>query len=333
MIIDSQSTHRVVEVTAPSRLHLGMLSFGQSGVRQFGGAGVMIDTPGLQLRVTAAERLHATGMLNERALAFAQRYLAAVGGEIACRIHVVHAAQQHAGLGVGTQLGMAVAAGLAAFRGQPSDNAARLAIQVGRGARSAIGVHGFAHGGLLVEAGKIHESEIAPLLARVELPDEWRFVLARPADEVGLCGDNERAAFAQLPPIPEATTSQLCRELLLRLLPAAAAGDFRELSESLYRYGRLAGDAFSTQQHGAYASGRLTSLIDELRAWDIHGVGQSSWGPTVFALAADQREAERLVLRLQAWAGDAPWELAIARPANQGAFIDVKEPSATGRQH
>ena len=40
---------RTVLITAPSRLHFGMLSFGHAEERQFGGVGAMIDAPGLRL--------------------------------------------------------------------------------------------------------------------------------------------------------------------------------------------------------------------------------------------------------------------------------------------
>ena len=44
-----------VRVTAPSRLHFGMLSFGQTHVRRYGGCGAMLSAPGLELAITSAE--------------------------------------------------------------------------------------------------------------------------------------------------------------------------------------------------------------------------------------------------------------------------------------
>src|SRR5580765_7782762 len=63
-----------------------------------------------------------------------------------------------------------------------------LARRAGRGRRSAIGLHGFHEGGLLVEAGKRAPEEISPLVARVDFPDEWRFVLVRPRRATGVSG-------------------------------------------------------------------------------------------------------------------------------------------------
>ena len=58
----------VVEVRTPARLHLGMMSFGVPEARAFGGVGVMIDRPGVQVRLRRAERFEARGVHGERAL-------------------------------------------------------------------------------------------------------------------------------------------------------------------------------------------------------------------------------------------------------------------------
>ena len=50
-----------ITVTAPARLHFGLLRFGQGRGRQFGGAGVMIDRPSLTVRVTPSQHLQVRG--------------------------------------------------------------------------------------------------------------------------------------------------------------------------------------------------------------------------------------------------------------------------------
>src|SRR5262249_56784067 len=85
-----------------------------------------------------------------------------------------------AGLGSGTQLGMAVARALALAAGRPDLPAEMLARFVGRGLLSALGVYGFAHGGFLVDAGQKTHGTLAPLVARAEVPRDWRVVLMLP---------------------------------------------------------------------------------------------------------------------------------------------------------
>jgi beta-RFAP synthase len=320
---------RSIEVLAPSRLHFGMLSLQPGCGRQYGGVGAMIQTPGLRLTIREAPRLEAAGPRRRRTLRAAR--LAWTNdpacpdpaGEPGCRIEVCEAPPQHVGLGTGTQLAMAVAAGLAAFFDRPAVDAAALARRVGRGQRSAIGLYGFFKGGLLFEGGKTPSDEISPLVARVELPEAWRFVLVRPRGQRGLSGAAERKAFARLPPVPPERTAALGRLAAEALLPAAAAGRFDEFSESLYRFGYEAGLSFAARQGGAFAGARLTALVQWIHDLGVRGVGQSSWGPTLLALLPSADAAAEFLLRLRRSSCAADLELTITAPANRGASIAI----------
>ncbi len=345
-------TERLVRVVTSSRLHFGMLSVNQPGQRRYGGVGAMVDAPGLEVIFRPAERFEAAGPLADRALQAARlvarslepipktsevsktsEVCAGKAGEPPCRIEILRAPPLHVGLGTGTQLAMAVAAGLNAWLQRPpiasvSERPSHvtadwLARCVGRGRRSAIGLYGFAHGGLLYESGKTDEEEIAPLGARVELPPAWRFVLVRPRDLRGLCDEAEREAFAGLPPVPVERTEMLRRESLDRLLPAAAEGRFEEFSESLYRFGHAAGLSFAAWQGGAFSGQRLAALVDWIRARGIRGVGQTSWGPTLFAALPDESSAQEFLARLRARPDACDLELTLAAADNHGARIEV----------
>jgi beta-ribofuranosylaminobenzene 5'-phosphate synthase len=317
---------RTVEIVAPSRLHFGMLSFGQPGVRQFGGVGAMVDAPGLRLAIDSAATFSAGGALAERVRRVVEHLVAAgwFRSPPNCRIDVTHAPRPHVGLGSGTQLALSVAAGLNAWLGRPELSAAELARATHRSERSAIGVHGFSRGGLLVEAGKLRPEEISPLVARVELPAAWRFVLLCPAGETGLSGDRERQAFERLPPVPEEVTARLCRLVLAELLPAAATADFDAFSEALARFGRLAGNCFASQQAGSFASPRVAALVERLARFGVRGVAQTSWGPTVAALVLHEAAATELVRWIQADDNGRDIESTIAAPASTGARIEIR---------
>lgn len=318
---------RLLRVSTASRLHFGMFSFGRPGVRQFGGVGAMVAAAGARLVFAAAQRLEVSGPSASRVAEFVERFARRANwlkAPLACRITVEQAPPEHVGLGSGTQLGMALALGLNAWFEGPWRTAAELAASVGRGRRSAVGVYGALLGALLIEGGKLADEELSPLVARIELPDAWRFVLFLPGGKQGLSGTAEERAFDALPPIEEEVTAALCRIALLELAPAAAGGDFERFGESLYQFGRLAGQCFAAQQGGPYADRRIESLVARLRAWGVRGVGQTSWGPTVFALVSGEAKARHLV---DAWTnghtadGGAP-ELLIAAPANRGAQIE-----------
>lgn len=322
---------RLVEVTAASRLHFGLLSFGQPGVRQFGGAGVMIDEPGLRLRVVSADRFGAAGPAAARIENTAAMLTRAFGWSALppCLVEVLAAPPAHAGLGSGTQLALATSAGLCAWQGLDQPPLEKLAAAAGRAKRSAIGAWGFALGGFLIEAGHAPPDErddddaMSPLVRRLALPDAWRWVLVTPGDCSGLSGRRELEAFARLPAVPAAVTKQLADELWHELLPAALAADFDRFSASLYRYGIAAGNCFVAVQGGPFASERIEAIAQAIRSLGVAGVGQSSWGPTVFALLPDHASAAQLAADLGRRPEAAGASITTSATCNRGARVVV----------
>ena len=286
-----------VSVTTGSRLHFGLIGWGPEHPRQFGGVGVMIEPPRLQLRASAAPAFSAHGPLAGRAAAVVKRLVRhwQLNATPGCRLEVVSAPPEHAGLGTGTALALATASALARclLRGEPSLEENVLA--TGRGLRSAVGAHGFSHGGLIYEDGKAAGDVLGRLQARVTLPSEWRFVLVRTGGPPGLGGDEERRAFELVPATPVKTSAELRCLAADVIVPAAEAKDFQVFASAVADYNRLAGSCFASVQHGDYASAEIADLVAALRNRGIDGVGQSSWGPTVFAIVPDESAAHELV--------------------------------------
>ena len=319
----SLKTAGSLQITTPSRLHFGLFGFGAPG-RQFGGVGAMIQSPGLRLRVTSADRFSTSGPLAHRVAEFAGRWCRHHGWDRlpACRLEVLSAPCQHVGLGVGTQLGMAVAAGLCRLlRGEVAP-AEELARSVGRGRRSAVGTYGFEQGGLILERGKLPHEALGPLVERHPLPAAWRFVLIQASPRPGLSGNAEQQAFDQLPTVAPGTTQRLWHEARDHLVPSVVAADFEGFSESVYRFGRLAGSCFAERQGGAYNGPQLHWLVRRVRTLGVRGVGQSSWGPTLFAVLPDQAAAENFCREIAEACDGEELQLRISPPANDGASIE-----------
>ncbi len=82
-------------------------------------------------------------------------------------------------------------------------------------------------------------------------------------------------------------TDALCRLILLGMLPALVERDCQVFGEALYEFNHRVGEAFAPAQGGVYAGPVVTGLVEWFRRQGVSGVGQSSWGPTVFAVVAD----------------------------------------------
>ncbi|WP_435009896.1 beta-ribofuranosylaminobenzene 5'-phosphate synthase family protein [Tundrisphaera lichenicola] len=272
----------------PSRLHFGLLSWGANPPRQFGGAGLMIEAPGLELSAETSRHWQADGPMAGRVLAVASKVadqLASEGSEIEpASFNVLRAPSEHVGLGVGTQIGLGVARLLIERAGRPTPTVDELARLTGRGLRSGIGLHGFALGGLIVDGGRRGPVGIPPLLSRVEIDPDWSVLVVIPPRETGLHGPGEVQAFADLPPSSDALTDRLCRLVLLGLLPAAIERDLLRFGEALEELQRRVGQGFSPAQGGIFARPEAESIAGVLRTEGLHGVGQSSWGPTLYGL-------------------------------------------------
>ncbi len=105
------------------------------------------------------------------------------------------------------------------------------------------------------------------------------------------------------------------------MLPALAEGDEAAFGEALFEFNARAGEPFAAVQGGAYASARVAELIGFLRADGLHGVGQSSWGPTVFAVTPDEDRAAFAVRRLREACGLGEGEVLVTRACNHGAVV------------
>ena len=224
------------------------------------------------------------------------------------RICVHRTLPRHAGLGSGTQLALAVARALSELYGLPTDVRA-LAHAVGRAERSAIGTWTFAGGGLVLEGGRravtANGAEgVGPLLARLPFPPTWRCVLAVPDSTSSISGDAEAAAFARLPSPPDHEVERVAHLVLLGLLPAVADDDLETFGRALTAIQAMNGRWFASLQGGTFAPGPSAELVARMTEWGAAGVGQSSWGPAVYAIVRGEETGLRLADRVRRALGE-----------------------------
>ena len=330
---DRDAADRLVVVEAPARLHLGFLDPAATLGRRFGSLGLVVQGWSTRLEVqaargsqdefTAARAEDAPELDRVRALLATMKER--TGQHQVLRVHLAHALPPHAGLGSGTQLALAVGRAFASWH-RLQMSTATLAQGLGRGQRSGIGIAAFDQGGLLLDGGPGPDGSPAPLLARVALPAAWRVLLVQDPSMRGLSGSDERHALALLPPFTPAQAADLCHYTLMQVLPGAATGDFAAFARGLSHLQSALGEHFAPAQQGqAYTSPRVGALMRWLAAQcgsEGAGIGQSSWGPTAFAVLPSQGEAEAWMARAQAAgqvAAGLKWTL--AAPRNEGATV------------
>lgn len=286
------SAGQSVTVDAPARLHLGFLDLAGDLGRRFVSLGLAIDTLSTRVVAEPADEDVVEGFETERAAAILHRLRPALAAP-PVRIAVERAIPPHVGLGSGTQLALAIAAALAATVGRTlsGDDLAQMAQ---RGGRSGIGIGAFLHGGFMLDGGKGNDGAPPPIIARLDLPEHWRVLLLLDGSRMGLSGGAERHAFADLPPFPPELAAHLCRVALVRLLPAVALGDLAAAGPALAEIQRANGDHFASAQGGRFSSPDVADALGWLERRGVGAVGQSSWGPTGFAMVDEAQAAELL---------------------------------------
>ena len=319
-----------VTVRAPGRLHLGFLDPSGSLGRSFGSIGLVIDRfeTVVELSPSSADEISAAPGIEATELRRASMHLNALrqrtGVPDRLRLHIASALPAHAGFGSGTQLALAIGSAFGRLYGLDL-GALQLAQWLGRGRRSGVGIAGFEQGGLLVDGGPGDDGSIAPLLARLAFPTRWRVLLVLDRRKKGLAGDGEARTINTLPSFPAEAAAQICHQTLMRILPGVAGESFNDFAKGVTQVQSLLGRHFAPAQSGSpFTSEEVGVLIGWIAASTTAAVGQSSWGPTGFAVLPSLSVAEALVRTANAEKRIPEGiELRIVQGRNLGATISV----------
>lgn len=309
-----------VRVRAAARLHMGFLDLNGSLGRRFGSVGLALEEIAVELHASAADALQVRGPQATRARTLADAFLGPGAG---ASIHIREAIPEHVGLGSGTQLALAVGTALGVLHGR-GPRVRDVATLHARGQRSGIGVGVFEQGGFVVDGGRGQADSPPPVIVRMDFPEPWRVILIQDETCHGLHGPDEIRAFQALPPMSEAHCGQLCRLLLMQILPALAEENLEAFGRGITLLQSIIGDHFAPAQGGRFTSGRVASALESLERRGATGVGQSSWGPTGFAFVPDEDAGQRLLrdIRLEGLS------LRLLKGRNRGADVEVVSDSA-----
>jgi beta-ribofuranosylaminobenzene 5'-phosphate synthase len=288
-----------ITVTIPARLHLGFLDLNGGLGRRFGSIGLAVTGLRTKVAFRRAPDNRVTGPENKRVLSHVEKMtqrLARGGLAIGSghAVDVLDAVPAHAGLGSGTQLALAVAAGIRRLYGLSLDIQGD-ALYLGRGARSGAGMGLFHCGGLVVDGGSAKNGLPAPIVSHLRFPEHWRVIVVLDPARRGIHGAEEIEAFARLPSFPDSDAGRLCRLVIMKVLPAVVEEDIVNFGAAITEIQSCVGGYFAPAQGGsAFTSPDVAAVLAALAGEGAVGIGQSSWGPTGFAFAASEDDAGRL---------------------------------------
>jgi beta-RFAP synthase len=311
-----------IRVKTGARLHLGQVDLNGSLGRLYGGVGFGIQRPCVEVFARRYTEAHVeAGEDTFRVLGLTRAVLERYSLPGAWVV-VADSIPAHVGLGSSTQLALSVALAVTRAYGLTPTVQEMARITDREGSRSGVGVGVFERGGLIVDGGRPLDSgsqglpPLPPVVCRMPFPREWGIVVAIPKARHNFSGEIERRAFLELPPMDEACAGALCRLVLLGLLPAVAERNLYRFGRAITAIQRKVGEHFSPVQ-GSVFFGPSACLVDFFERQPVAGVGQSSWGPTVYAFCEGWRLAS-LVKATRGFTGDGADVFGV-RGSNRGA--------------
>jgi predicted sugar kinase len=105
-------------------------------------------------------------------------------------------------------------------------------------------------------------------------------------------------------------------------MSAAATNDFQAFSRAMYEFGRSVGEYFAPVQGDTFADPRMAALSRKLRAEGVEGVGQTSWGPTLFVLCDGPDSAELVAGKIRESSESDDCAVRVVAARNHGASVN-----------
>lgn len=284
-------------IITPSRLHISLIDMNASRGRVDGSIGLTLDKPVISIRAQISDRIEVTGssehverMRNTAALLLPE------GQGI--RINIEEDYPSHIGLGSGTQASLAT--GMAVNRLYDLGlSAYDIAVKIGRGGTSGIGVAAFESGGFILDGGHRFSEKRdflpssasrlppPPVLLRRDFPD-WDIIVAIPQQR-GASQAKEINIFQSVCPVPLHEVEVLSHVILMQLLPALAEEDIAAFGAGINAMQEL---GFKKREIELQQVSE--ELMKALRDGGAYGAGMSSFGPTVYAFGEQPRNLLRI---------------------------------------
>jgi len=318
-----------VIVSAPARLHLGDID--PFGVGRSGFAPVLaIDKPRTVVEATRSDSLIVSGLGAEESRVYALRILEAFNLPGA-KVRVLDSSLRHFGFGSTTQLSLSIGKAVTLAYGLDV-NAVDLSKALKR--TSSGGLYAFQVGGFSVAGGfrikredaalTRYEALIPPLIFHADFPEAWRFLVINPfkaPKSPDGKAEEEKFKTLQVTRPPTRLIHEAYFTLMSKLVPSIIEEDAQAFGEALTRIQLLVGRIYKPVQ-GSVFNPASEWVIRILRRHRALGVGQSSWGPTVYAFVEDEEKAAELEDAIRSEIADRA-EMFIAKADNSGMNVSV----------
>jgi beta-ribofuranosylaminobenzene 5'-phosphate synthase len=316
----------MINIMSPSRLHLTLIDLNAELGRVDGGVGITLESPGMEISATEADTIEVFGdsTLTVKMRKAAEALLPEGKG---IRLEIKDSLPDHVGLGSGTQAALSAASAVNKIYGL-GKSVRELAIAVGRGGTSGIGVAAFENGGFILDGGHKFKDKRAfspsaashvppgPVLFRRDFPD-WHIVVAIPNTKGAHVAD-EVDIFKKFCPIPLMEVQEICHVILMQMLPAIVEEDLESFGKAVNHIQRT---GFKRREVELQPQPVL-DIMEYMQDNGASGSGVSSFGPVVYGVVEDIKEGKKLQKDVQKMLDESlGGKVMLTKAKNRGADI------------
>jgi beta-ribofuranosylaminobenzene 5'-phosphate synthase len=326
-----------VLVKTPSRLHFSLIDMNGSLNRINGSIGLALNSPSYELEVNPSKELEVHGGQTELFEKAAMIFYNHFNLKEKATIQILKTIPRHVGLGSTTQAHLGIGTALSKLHNIKLSTR-QMAEIMGRGGTSGIGTAVFHTGGFILDGGhslktikrenifapsSISKLPPPPVLMRYEFPTNWKFVVAIPNIQEGLHGQKEVRIFEERCPVPPQEVGEICRLILMKILPAILEEDIEEFGSGI---SALEGLGFAKLTSDLIHSA-TKACIKFMKNNGAYGVGQSSFGPTIYGIVEGAAEARKLATMIRSYLEDKfnGGEIFYSEANNKGHELEISE--------
>lgn len=286
-----------MQIETSARLHLSLIDLNGSIGRVDGSIGLTLDKPSLKLECienNTQTQIITNGLDDEYEKKILSSYMKMcdyLDIDTTYTFKINEAYPIHHGLGLGTQLSLSTASLLAHMNDVNLTNY-ELANIIGRGGTSGIGVYSFSEGGLIIDGGHKKTDKHSflpssasnvsppPLIARYEIPDDWKIILVTPDINAGASGSNEVNIFQKYTPIKLDDVKTISYITLMKLMPAIVECDITSFGKAVNEIQKVGFKSIERKLQPPIIDTIINYMLDN----GVAGAGMSSFGPTCFGI-------------------------------------------------
>jgi len=297
-----------VVIQAPARIHMGFYNFLTDNV-VYGDLGVAIQKPRVVIRVSRSGE-GSFKVVNKSGVDISDclEKVAKIFDLHDVHIEVLDVIPRHVGLGSTTQITLAIAYAVSTLQGF-NYSVRDLAVKLCRGRDSGVGIATFERGGFIVNSGRRVSEEgrvkcptslhdLPQVIFRASVPREWSFTIFTPKTRKGLDEVSERKVMDIPISLPKDIQYELYKLVFLYIIPSILRDDIETFSKALTKLQLIVGGYFSKYQGSTFCCEEAELIVNTMLRYGVKGVGQSSWGPTIYGIVEGWSKAKEITMRV-----------------------------------